>query len=204
MTVAPGAFMNDPVVGDRIGHMEARGFPYFTKFGLELCKQFALDTISLSEIGLKPTEMEFVEGETVANGAAAGMPALATPSTLAGLGLGKKAALNTYHLLGPAGSHPHKPLPHWLRCFNQRAEHKPINTNNPKISSVALTRAPRNSSTSQVVPPPARGSSPTRSRSYRTSTTQSDTIFSRIEPSKAEAAAAALFVPLVESLPRRT
>ncbi|KAK4118164.1 hypothetical protein N657DRAFT_667302 [Parathielavia appendiculata] len=35
--------LDDPLVGERITEMAERGFPYFTEYGLDFCKQFAFD-----------------------------------------------------------------------------------------------------------------------------------------------------------------
>ncbi|AEO57119.1 hypothetical protein MYCTH_2056329 [Thermothelomyces thermophilus ATCC 42464] len=35
--------LDDSLVGDRIWEMEERGFPYFTEYGLDFCRQFAFD-----------------------------------------------------------------------------------------------------------------------------------------------------------------
>ncbi|KAK3328704.1 hypothetical protein B0T19DRAFT_357440 [Cercophora scortea] len=35
--------LDDSLAGERISEMEERGFPYFTEYGLDFCKQFAFD-----------------------------------------------------------------------------------------------------------------------------------------------------------------
>ncbi len=43
---------DDSLVGERVLDMENRGFPYFTEYGLEFCKQFALDAVRGDEASL--------------------------------------------------------------------------------------------------------------------------------------------------------